>query len=78
MLEELESNGLEVIKVKTEHGYIRAVVSRNCDWYREFCGNFISYRHGRARRPRTKIKRCHTVRGLNELLKGGCKTLYAA
>lgn len=77
MLDELQSNWLEVCKIPTDDGrYKRVVMRRNADWYREFCGDFISYRHGRARRPRTLIKRYLTEAALRGLIEGRCDTVY--
>lgn len=83
MLEELHAGWLEVMKVPYDddggRGYKRVVCSRNADWYRRFCADHISHKHGRARRPRTFIKRGSTVRGLCELVGSGVpRTLYAS
>lgn len=77
LLEELLSSGLEVIKVPgREGGYIRVPVSVNCEWYRRFCRTL---QRGRRRypKPRTIIKRCHTVAALKRLMRGNDKSAYA-
>jgi hypothetical protein len=76
MLEELEGNGLEVIKVKTDDGYIRVTISQNCKWYRDFCADYQSTRR-RHPRPRTFIKRCRTERALRGISQGMIDTEYA-
>lgn len=78
-LDELDSSGLEVIKVPGRDGvgYVRAVCSRNPEWYREFCAWYVRPRRGRYRRPRTIIKRCWTRKGLLHLLAGNNSTMYS-
>lgn len=83
MLEELESNRLEVCKVpsrressdgRSEGGYIRVVCSTNAEWYRRFCANYMRHRRGKMR---TFIKRCDTIKALNRMLAGDRETEYA-
>lgn len=85
MLSELESNGLEVCKIPSKRedssgrlvgGYIRVVVSVNCEWYRRFCASFVRAR-GRSPKPRTIIKRRDTIRTLKRMIAGPYKTVYA-
>lgn len=85
MLVELESNGLEVCKVPSRRedgngrlvgGYVRVVVSVNCEWYRRFCASFARQR-GRSPKMRTFIKRQDTIRTLKRMIAGPCKTAYA-
>lgn len=77
LLEELQSNWLEVCKVPgREGGYIRVPVSVNCDWYRRFCRN---YKRSRRRYPkaRTIIKRQHTEAALRRMIAGDFGGVYA-
>jgi len=77
MLEELEAGWLEVIKVRTEDGWKRVVCNRNAEWYRHFCADHLSHRHGRFPRPRTYIKRGATMKALARLIAGETNTIYA-
>lgn len=78
MLDELEDRQLEVIKVPGyKGGYIRAVICCNPDWYRQFCAAHVRIRN-KYPRPRTYIKRCHTVRALNRIMTGNTAGIYAA
>jgi hypothetical protein len=86
MLMELESSHLEVVLIPSrDHdcamrgGMIRAVQYQNPAWYRSFCGIKESRRKDilRWRKFKTAIKRRDTIRGLNELIRGGCSSLYA-
>lgn len=72
MLDELLASRLEVVKV----GTLRAVQSENAGWYREFCAAFKQPRK-KYPRPRTIIKRCHTVRALRRIVDGDSGTVYA-
>jgi hypothetical protein len=77
LLEELESGWLEVIKVPgRDGGYVRVPTSVNAEWYQRFCR---LYEQGRRRypKPRTIIKRCHTIRALGRLVEGGSDGVYA-
>jgi hypothetical protein len=67
LLDELQNNRLEVVKVQTPEGFKRVVCSQNAPWYQDFC---FSYQKARKRypKPRTIIKRCHTIRTLEALL----------
>lgn len=77
LLEELESSRLEVCKVPgREGGYVRVCVSVNAEWYRGFCGDWVRPRRRRYRRPRTIIKRCHTVRALQRIVGGNPRGVY--
>jgi hypothetical protein len=77
MLEELKAMRLEVIKLPSkEGGYIRVAVSVNCNWYKELCSMYLrSYK--RRPKPRTIIRRQHTVKALQRMLKGDKTTVYA-
>lgn len=77
LLEELESGWLEVAKIPSQQGgYVRVPLSVNCEWYQAFCKRFMRPRR-RYPKPRTFIKRCHTVRGLEEIKSGRAETEYA-
>lgn len=75
MLAELESSQLEVVLVPTrrwanEGGCVRVAISRNCDWYRRFCGLHGSDRVRRNALFDTRIKRRAVVRLLGRLIAG--------
>lgn len=85
-LADLEGNCLEVVLIPSRFpdcamkgGMIRAVQYQNADWYREWAGTYESQRKDRLkwRKFKTKIKRAHTIRALNELISGRCETPYA-
>lgn len=83
MLAELESSCLEVILVPSrdrvnEGGCIRVAVSKNCTWYRRFCGRHASSRIRRNTAFDTCIKRRNTLRALNALIAGKPAGKYAA
>lgn len=74
---ELESGRLEVCKVPgREGGYVRAIVSVNCEWYQRFCANYIRARR-RYPKIRTYIKRRNTEVALKRMLKGDLSGVYA-
>ena len=77
MLDELESSYPETMKVPgREGGYVRVPVSVNAEWYRRFCRRYMTcYR--RRPKPRTFIKRCHTIKALGRMLNGDMSTVYA-
>jgi hypothetical protein len=82
MRNELESSCLEVILVPqrrrtNEGGMVRVAVSKNATWYRKFCGAHLSSRKRRNNAPDTAIKRADTLRGLDELARGECRSTYA-
>jgi len=62
MLEQLQTHHLEVQIVDE----CRRVVSQNTQWYRDFCAAHATFRRNR---PRTIIKRCHTVSALKRLIR---------
>lgn len=74
---------LEVVLVPSESRYQptaqlrRVAVSQNPRWYRDFCAEFP--RAGKPRKkPRTIIKRQHTLQTLNQIAATGAFiTLYA-
>lgn len=75
MLAELESSSLEVVLVPCrrwvcEEGCVRVAISRNCDWYRRFCGLHGSDRVRRNALFDTRIKRRAIVRLLGRLIVG--------
>lgn len=75
MLAEMESSCLEVVLVPCRRevnsgGCIRVALSKNCDWYRRFCGRHLSSRVRNRALPDTKIKRRAVVRLLNKLIAG--------
>lgn len=72
MLDELHANWLEVIVVDE----LRKVISFNCDWYRKLCRQNMGVR---KRRPRsgTLIRRQHTIKALERMLKGNLRGSYA-
>lgn len=83
MLDQLRGNCLEVAKVPGRGGgYVRAVVSHNAPWYREFCAAWErgrgvrGGRFGRTR-PRTIIRRRATERALVRMLAGDFSGEYA-
>lgn len=84
-LADLEGNYLEVVLIpsrridRADYDMIRAVQYQNCEWYRSFCGEHESNRKDKFRwsKFKTKIKRAHTIRALNELIEGKCETSYA-
>lgn len=67
MLDELQQQGLEVQKLPGEPNDIRGAVTRNCLWYREFCSEYLNPR-GRWTKPRTVIRRRHTIRNLRNII----------
>ena len=75
-LDELDEGYLEVCKVPSrDGGYIRICMSVNAEWYRAFCKrNMI----GRKRypKPRTIIKRCHTIAALRRIVTGNAGGVY--
>jgi hypothetical protein len=77
MLDELESRYPETIKVPTDSGgYVRVPVQQNAEWYRYLCRrNTVSRR--RYPKPRTIIRRCHTIAALRRMLRGDRETVYA-
>lgn len=79
MLDELESGWLEVAKVESQQGgYVRVCVSVNCEWYSAFCRAHEGFRHNRRyKKPRTFIKRCHTIAALKRIVAGEVDSVYA-
>jgi hypothetical protein len=77
LLEELESSWPETCKVPGRYGgYIRVPVSTNCEWYRRLCRRYLSRRR-RYPKPRTIIKRCHTIIALKRIAAGNQVGVYA-
>ncbi len=82
MLSELQGNRLEVALLERadEDGESRGnrlvVVSQNAGWYRVLCGNHLTTRR-RYPKPRTVIRRVHTVRALKRMMSGDRTSVYA-
>lgn len=83
MLDELDANRLSVVLVPdwfgSRHRRLRFVDGENPRWYQEFCRSFPANRYRPRQRSRsdTAIKRRHTLRGLGELARGVCGSVYA-
>jgi hypothetical protein len=81
MRAELERSRLTVALAPCERGrannMIRAVDSKNPEWYRAFCRQYPSSRRRKRKKPDTAIKRANTLRALSELEQGEMKTEYA-
>lgn len=78
MLAELTSHRLEVILApsklpdRAERGdMIRVTLDRNADWYRRMCDDHPSTRKRKNRAPDTMIKRQHTIRALEDMIRTG-------
>jgi len=83
MLNELESNRLEVILIPEKRrthdmGMVRCAVSKNAKWYRDFCGRFASSRKRRNAAFDTCIKRHRTIAALQDMIAGRRSTYYFA
>lgn len=76
MLAELQGNRLVVAKFRVEGGYIRAPVSWNAPWYQRLCGAHTASRR-RYPKPRTIIRRQHTIVALRRMLRGDMTGVYA-
>jgi hypothetical protein len=68
MLDDLESQQLEVVKV----GTCRFAISSNPDWYSRLCESY-KRRRRRYPRPRTIIKRSRVIKVLSQVA-NGCVT----
>lgn len=81
MLEELETNRLEVCLIPPywdpDLNWRRAVISQNAQWYQEFCSEYPSKRQVRKGKFDTIIRRNATINGLNRVIAGDRKTVYA-
>lgn len=77
MRDELMSNRLHVVKIKTGDGYIRVAIGQSPRWYSDLCREHERRRRKRYRRHRTIIKRCHTLRALERISAGRNGTVYA-
>lgn len=76
LLDELEASSLVVCKVPSRKGgYIRIPVSVNAEWYQHFCRKWMGTRR-RYPKPRTIIKRCHTLRALRAIANGEQSGVY--
>ncbi len=79
MLQELESNRLEVVLIPDCYDMTlnsrRVVISQNAAWYREFCS---LYERGRrsGRKSDTLIKRENTVKALKKIINGVNDSVY--
>lgn len=77
LLEELQSSYPETCKVPNGNGgYVRVPVSVNTEWYRRFCRQYLSVRR-RYPKPRTLIRRCHTIKALERIAQGNLRGVYA-
>ena len=77
MLNELESSDLEVCEIPGSNGgYIRVPISVNLQWYRRFCAQYQTTRR-RHPKPRTIIRRCHTIAALRRIIAGNRSGVYA-
>ena len=77
LLDDLQAHFPETCKVPGRHGgYIRVPVSVNACWYRRLCSR---HKVGRRRypKPRTIIKRCHTIKALHRIIAGNTDGVYA-
>lgn len=73
MLEQLESNYLEVVLIPAAEqrhaGHsVRVVQYANCIWYRRFCAMYSSSRKDQNKKGRTLIKRRETIAALNKMI----------
>jgi hypothetical protein len=83
MLEYLQRSYLEV--AVNRENYTRMVCGQNTKWYQDFCAAYQScawiYRNGKKtklkKRPRTFIKRCHTIAALKRMINGDFRGEYA-
>ena len=77
LLDELESSYPETVKIPSQHGgYIRVAVSKNAEWYSHFCRKHRG-RNRRFPKPRTIIRRQHTIKALQRMIQGDRETTYA-
>lgn len=72
----LEGSRLDVVKLVTDHGYVRVPITSNTEWYSDFCSDYMKSRKSYPK-ERTIIKRRDTIRGLRELSVGLVRTEYA-
>jgi hypothetical protein len=81
MLEELEANRLEVFLIPDCYDETRnsrrVRISENAQWYQEFCAEYPSKRKVRKGKFDTIIRRNATINGLNRVIAGDRKTVYA-
>ena len=82
MLAEMESHRLEVMLVparwETNAGAcVRVAVSKNCTWYRAFCGRHASSRRRTKAAFDTRIRRRDVERLLARLIAAGSRSKYA-
>lgn len=72
LLDELESNRLEVILIPAREGdgKIRVAAWRNPDWYQALCSAHISSRKRKNHLPDTRIRRSNITRALRRLAAG--------
>ncbi len=67
MLEELRKQRLQVVKIRTDTGFIRMAISHSPKWYSELCSSYMG-RSKRFPKIRTIIKRKHTLRALEKII----------
>jgi hypothetical protein len=84
LLMELENAHLEVVLIPSQDsdcamrgGMIRAVQESNADWYRSYCDRYQSSRRRRSHKSDTRIKRAHTVKALERVIRGQLDSAYA-
>lgn len=76
LLSELDSTGLQVVKIPLHPGYIRCAVSQNAPWYQDFCSYYLQSRK-RYPKLRTTIKRRETRNALIRMIAGNEQGIYA-
>lgn len=71
LLDDLESNCLDVVKVPGRRGgLIRLVQGTNAEWYQKLCGKYPSARAHRYKLHDTRIKRANVRSTLRVLISG--------
>jgi|GEM_PF-2676617 len=77
LFDELESHFPETCKVPGRFGgYVRVAVQQNCEWYRRLCRKHLASRK-RYPKPRTIIRRCHTLAALKRIAAGNAEGVCA-
>lgn len=77
MHSDLSARRLVVAKIRTENGWVRAVMETNPEWYQELCAGYMN-RSKRFPKFRTIIKRQHVLRTLMAIGEGhDISTVYA-
>lgn len=85
LLIELEGSRLDVVLIPSHDpdcamrgGKIRAAHESNCEWYQKFCKSFSSTRRRKNRLFDTMIKRQHTIKALERIMKGEARGVYTS